>query len=79
MPVLLAFTSALVYGVGDWFGGRASRHQQSIVVAATGQIVWKFSTTAQSYATTNGVPAQPGGGVDGNGPTIAAGMVFVTS
>jgi len=39
MPVLLAFTSALVYGVGDWFGGRASRHQQSIVVAATGQIV----------------------------------------
>jgi len=39
MPVLLAFTSALVYGVGDYFGGRASRHQQSIVVAATGQIV----------------------------------------
>jgi len=47
--------------------------------ADTGRIVWKFSTTAQTYATTNGVPAQPGGGVDGNGPTIAAGMVFVTS
>ena len=41
--------------------------------------MWKLSTTAQTYATTNGVPAQPGGGVDGNGPTIAAGMVFVTS
>ena len=39
MPVLLAFTSALVYGVGDWFGGRASRQQPSIVVAVTGQIV----------------------------------------
>jgi drug/metabolite transporter (DMT)-like permease len=39
MPVLLALSSALIYGVGDWFGGRASRHQQSIVVAATGQIV----------------------------------------
>jgi drug/metabolite transporter (DMT)-like permease len=39
MPVLLALASALVYGVGDWFGGRASRHQPSVVVAATGQIV----------------------------------------
>jgi drug/metabolite transporter (DMT)-like permease len=39
MPVLFALASALVYGVGDWFGGRASRTQPSIVVAATGQIV----------------------------------------
>lgn len=39
MPVFLALCSALVYGVGDWFGGRASRHQASVVVAATGQIV----------------------------------------
>ncbi len=47
--------------------------------AATGKIVWRFSATAQNYATTNGVAAQPGGGIDGNGPTIAHGMVFVTS
>ncbi len=47
--------------------------------AADGRILWKFSTTAQSYATTNGVPDQPGGGIDGNGPTIAGGMLFVTS
>ena len=47
--------------------------------AANGDIVWKFSTTAQNYSTTNGVPSQPGGGIDGNGPTIAAGMLFVTS
>lgn len=39
MPVLLALGSALVYGVGDYFGGRASRHQASVVVAALGQLV----------------------------------------
>lgn len=39
MPVLLALGSALVYGVGDYFGGRASRHQASIVVAALGQMI----------------------------------------
>lgn len=39
MPVLLAFASALVYGVGDYCGGRASRHQASIVVAVVGQVV----------------------------------------
>lgn len=39
MPVLLALGSALVYGVGDYIGGRASRHQASVVVAALGQMV----------------------------------------
>lgn len=39
MPVLLALGSALVYGVGDYFGGRASRTQPSVAVAAIGQIV----------------------------------------
>lgn len=39
MPILLALGSALVYGVGDYFGGRASRTQPSVVVAAIGQIV----------------------------------------
>jgi drug/metabolite transporter (DMT)-like permease len=39
MPVLLAFCSAVVYGVGDWFGGRASRRQPSMVVAVVGQAV----------------------------------------
>ncbi|MBK8333656.1 MAG: DMT family transporter [Acidimicrobiaceae bacterium] len=39
MPVLLALGSALVYGVGDYFGGRASRHQASVIVAALGQMV----------------------------------------
>jgi len=47
--------------------------------AKTGRIVWEFSTTAQTYDTVNGVKGQPGGGIDGMGPTIANGMVYVMS
>jgi polyvinyl alcohol dehydrogenase (cytochrome) len=47
--------------------------------AASGKIVWEFSTTAQTYNTVNGNPAQPGGGIDGMGPTIAGGMVYTMS
>lgn len=39
MPVLLALCSAVVYGVGDYLGGRASRVQPSVVVTATGQLM----------------------------------------
>lgn len=39
MPVLLALGSALVYGVGDYFGGRASRTQASVVVTSIGQVI----------------------------------------
>ncbi|HEX3950446.1 MAG TPA: PQQ-binding-like beta-propeller repeat protein [Steroidobacteraceae bacterium] len=47
--------------------------------AASGKIAWEFSTTAQTYNTVNGNPAQPGGGIDGMGPTIAGGMVYTMS
>jgi len=47
--------------------------------AASGKIVWEFSTTAQTYSTVNGNAAQPGGGIDGMGPTIAGGMVYTMS
>ena len=47
--------------------------------AATGKIIWADSTTAQTYATLNGVKAQPGGSIDGLGPTVANGMVYVMS
>lgn len=47
--------------------------------AATGKVVWTVDTAARTYATTNGVAAQPGGGLDGNGPTLAHGAVYVTS
>jgi polyvinyl alcohol dehydrogenase (cytochrome) len=45
----------------------------------SGRIVWEFSTTAQTYDTVNGVTAQPGGGIDGMGATIANGMVYTMS
>ena len=46
---------------------------------AKGKLLWEDSTTSRTYATVNGAPAQPGGAIDGNGPTIANGMVYVTS
>lgn len=45
----------------------------------TGNVIWEYSTTAQTYDTVNGVAKQPGGGIDGMGPTIAGGMVYTMS
>jgi polyvinyl alcohol dehydrogenase (cytochrome) len=42
-----------------------------------GTMVWDFDT-AKEYTTVNGVPAK-GGSIDGAGPVIAGGMVFVNS
>jgi polyvinyl alcohol dehydrogenase (cytochrome) len=42
-----------------------------------GVMVWDFDT-AREYATANGVPGK-GGSIDGAGPVIAGGMVFVNS
>jgi polyvinyl alcohol dehydrogenase (cytochrome) len=48
--------------------------------AATGKIIWQFSTTAQTYQTTNGVKDQPGGSIDGPaGAAIAGGRVYLLS
>ena len=46
---------------------------------ATGKILWAYSTTAQTYDTTNGIRGQPGGSIDGMGPTIAGGTVYIQS
>src|SRR4029077_5213185 len=42
-----------------------------------GTMVWDFDT-AKEYSTVNGVPAK-GGSIDGAGPVVAGGMVFVNS
>jgi polyvinyl alcohol dehydrogenase (cytochrome) len=47
--------------------------------SSSGKILWEYSTTAQTYSTVNGNQAQPGGGIDGMGPTIAGGMVYTMS
>jgi polyvinyl alcohol dehydrogenase (cytochrome) len=57
-------------GMDGWFRAYDS---------ATGKVIWAFSTTAQTYDTVNGVKGQPGGSIDGMGPTIAHGMVYVMS
>lgn len=38
MEILLATAAALVYGVGDYCGGRASRKIDSLFVTCAGQI-----------------------------------------
>jgi polyvinyl alcohol dehydrogenase (cytochrome) len=43
-----------------------------------GQVLWEFDAMGKSFATVNGVEAQ-GGSFNGSGPTVVAGMVFVTS
>jgi polyvinyl alcohol dehydrogenase (cytochrome) len=42
-----------------------------------GEMIWDFDT-AQTYSTVNGVPAK-GGSIDGAGPVIVGGMMFVNS
>ena len=57
-------------GVDGWFRAYDSR---------TGKILWEDSTTSRTYDTVNGIKGQPGGGIDGMGPTVANGMVYVVS
>ncbi|CAN5233404.1 PQQ-binding-like beta-propeller repeat protein [soil metagenome] len=57
-------------GLDGWFRAYDSK---------TGKILWEDSTTARTYDTVNGVKGQPGGGIDGMGPTVAGGMVYVAS
>jgi polyvinyl alcohol dehydrogenase (cytochrome) len=45
--------------------------------AADGRIIWQFDTNRE-FATVNGVKAN-GGGMDGPGPIVAGGMLFVNS
>jgi len=43
-----------------------------------GEMLWDFDTAAQTYSTVNGVPAK-GGSIDGAGPVVAGGMLFVNT
>jgi polyvinyl alcohol dehydrogenase (cytochrome) len=57
-------------GIDGWFRAYDSR---------TGNILWQYNTTAQTYDTVDGIKGQPGGAIDGMGPTIAGGMVYTLS
>jgi len=45
--------------------------------ATDGKIIWEYNT-AHEYSTVNGVAAK-GGGINGPGPVVAGGMLFMTS
>jgi polyvinyl alcohol dehydrogenase (cytochrome) len=47
--------------------------------AATGEILWAHSTTAETYDTVNQVKGQPGGSIDGLGAAVGGGMIYVVS
>ena len=61
---------------GAAFSGSLDGHVRAYT-SDTGKIVWDFDTVRE-YQTVNGVPAR-GGSLDGPGPVIAGGMMFVNS
>jgi polyvinyl alcohol dehydrogenase (cytochrome) len=61
---------------GAVFSGSMDGHLRAFSTT-DGKLLWDVDT-AKSYVTVNGVPAN-GGSLDGAGPVIAGGMVFVNS
>ncbi len=61
---------------GVVFSGSLDGHVRGYS-AEDGQILWDFDT-AKDYTTVNGVPAK-GGSLDGAGPVIVGGMIYVNS
>ena len=61
---------------GVAFAGSLDGHVRAYSVA-TGAVVWDYDTV-RTFETVNGVPAR-GGSLDGPGPVIGGGMVFVNS
>ena len=61
---------------GVAFAGSLDGHLRAYS-ASTGAVVWDYDTV-RTYETVNGVPAR-GGSLDGPGPVIGGGMVFVNS
>jgi polyvinyl alcohol dehydrogenase (cytochrome) len=61
---------------GVVFSGSDDGHLRAFATE-DGRVLWDFDT-ARAYQTVNGVPAK-GGSLDGAGPVIAGGMLFVNS
>ena len=61
---------------GVAFSGSVDGHLRAYSTS-NGRVVWDFDTV-RAYDTVNGVPGQ-GGSMDGPGPVIAGGMLFVNS
>jgi polyvinyl alcohol dehydrogenase (cytochrome) len=61
---------------GVIFSGGLDGHLRAYA-ASDGKIIWDVDT-AQKYETVNGVPAS-GGSLDGPGPVVVNGVVYVNS
>ena len=72
-PAQSAAVSALP---GIAFSGSVDGHMRAYSTT-DGKVVWDFDTI-RSYETVNGVPGR-GGSIDGPGPSIGGGMVFMNS
>ncbi len=72
-----AISQALSAMPGAVFAGAMNGHFRAYD-SATGKVIWDFDTAASPVATVSGKQAQ-GGVMDGAGPTIAGGMVYVSS
>jgi polyvinyl alcohol dehydrogenase (cytochrome) len=68
--------AALTAIPGAVFSGSLDGHLRAFATA-DGRLLWDFDT-ARDYSTVNGIAAR-GGSLDGAGPVIVAGMVFVNS
>jgi polyvinyl alcohol dehydrogenase (cytochrome) len=71
-----AQSAAVTVIPGVVFSGSVDGHLRAFATD-NGEVVWDFDT-AKDYVTANGVHAK-GGSLDGAGPVVAGGMVFVNS
>lgn len=69
-------SQALTLIPGVVFSGSIDGHIRAFATE-DGEVVWDFDT-AKEYATVNGIQAK-GGSLDGAGPVVVGGMVFVNS
>jgi polyvinyl alcohol dehydrogenase (cytochrome) len=76
-PCLNGVSAAPTVTGGVVFAGDMSGRLRAYA-AATGKVLWEVDTGAVSYPTVNGVSA-PGGNIDGPGPVLVEGRLFVMS
>src|SRR5688572_10636101 len=72
-----ALSAAVTAVPGVVFSGGVSGLLRAYATA-DGRLLWEVDTARNDYATVNGVPAR-GGALDGPGPPIVDGMLYVTS
>jgi len=71
-----AQSAAITVIPGVVFSG-ATNGMMRAYASGDGKVIWEYNT-AQPYTTVNGVPAK-GGSLNGPGPVVAGGMLFMNS